>query len=354
MKDFQLPPVTEELSKLFRFGLRIPTISEKTGIPINKLEAMCRKGLIEKPYNTKIRYYCNYDFFEKIDSEEKAYWLGFLYADGCIVENKGVNLLLAGYEKDHLEKYKKSLESDHPIEERYDTIRDKNRPERIQHNVKVRINSLKIVKDLADKGCLPRKSLTLEFPTKEQVPNDLIHHFVRGFFDGDGSVWNIENTRKWGVSIIATKKFAAQLMGKMLSSGNFMISDFSFEEHPNFQNNGMVYLQLCSFSAMNRFKLYIYNNHTVCLERKFKKFENLPLEHELKEIAEREILKILRESQEEITSNELFCHIKQKHPNINRLTVQIVLKELRNSGFILRVNRVGDGKFFRYKYDFTT
>lgn len=51
------------------------------------------------------------------------------------------------------------------------------------------LRSQKTVDDLKQLGCIERKSLILKFPTEEQVPFDLLHHFIRGYFDGDGSIF---------------------------------------------------------------------------------------------------------------------------------------------------------------------
>ena len=72
MRDFPLPPVTDRLRKLFRYGLSLPSISQRTGVPENQLAALQRRGLVEKPRSTKSRYYCNHDFFHVIDTEAKT------------------------------------------------------------------------------------------------------------------------------------------------------------------------------------------------------------------------------------------------------------------------------------------
>lgn len=46
--------------------------------------------------------------------------------------------------------------------------------------------------DLSKHGCVPNKSLILKFPTT--LPNELVNDFIRGYFDGDGSVY-INNKR---------------------------------------------------------------------------------------------------------------------------------------------------------------
>ena len=69
----------------------------------------------------KSKYYCNYEFFKNIDTEEKAYWLGFLYADGWITVNEdansghvGIQLQKSDYE--HLKKFNNSLNGNYNIE----------------------------------------------------------------------------------------------------------------------------------------------------------------------------------------------------------------------------------------------
>ena len=114
--------------------------------------------------------------FEKIDSEEKAYWLGFLYADGYISfsENK-IELSLAEKDVHHIEKFRDFLGINNRI---------CYRPSVKAYRLSFRSDKCK--QDLINQGCTPRKSLTLKFPTSKQVPYELIRHFIRGYFDGDG------------------------------------------------------------------------------------------------------------------------------------------------------------------------
>ena len=133
---------------------------------------------IRKTTVRKKKFKCNENFFEVIDTEEKAYWLGFLYADGC-VQQKGnyytTKIDLATIDRNHIEKFKKSLDSNHNINDYKD-------------HSKIVIGSKKMFNDLNNKGCVPKKTLILEFPTIEQVPEHLVHHFIRGYFDGDGTI----------------------------------------------------------------------------------------------------------------------------------------------------------------------
>lgn len=126
------------------------------------------------------KYIQDDSYFEKVDNEGKAYWLGFLYADGCVVEksknNKSVIMQLHPDDKDILEQLLKSINSNRPI------YVDK------KGYVGISINSAKMANDLINLGCIPRKSLVLKFPNEDIVPKQLIKHFIRGYMDGDGCI----------------------------------------------------------------------------------------------------------------------------------------------------------------------
>lgn len=119
------------------------------------------------------------DFFRAIDLPEKAYWLGFLSADGWIVTEKGVprGVGLALHERDR-----------HALKQYAQCIGFPGEPLRTRKGsplLQVKFTSPEMAADLARHGVMPRKSRTIEWP---QLPNALITHYVRGVFDGDGSV----------------------------------------------------------------------------------------------------------------------------------------------------------------------
>ena len=114
--------------------------------------------------------------FEKIDTEEKAYWLGFLYADGSVGSKEDkIELGLAEKDLKHIEKFKTFMNINNKI-----SYREKTKSYRMS------FRSAQCKQDLINKGCVPKKSLILNFPNENQVPKYLIRHFIRGYFDGDG------------------------------------------------------------------------------------------------------------------------------------------------------------------------
>lgn len=134
------------------------------------------------------KYIQDDSYFEKIDNERKAYWLGFLYADGCISErsenNKIVIIQLHRDDKYLLKEFLKDINSDTPI-----YVNKKG-------YVSINIGSTKMANDLIKLGCLPRKSLVLKFPSEKIVSCNLIKHFIRGYMDGDGCISTYKKIRK--------------------------------------------------------------------------------------------------------------------------------------------------------------
>ncbi len=126
------------------------------------------------------KYDVNEDFFNEIDTEEKAYWLGFLSADGTIRENK-VKIGLSVRDKGHVHKFVEALGSEHPI-----VVRDVSIDDKTYQTAEVTIGSTKMADDLARLGVVPNKSLIIS--PLANLPTMLARHYWRGAFDGDGGI----------------------------------------------------------------------------------------------------------------------------------------------------------------------
>lgn len=255
----------EDLSKiagLYRSGLSCKQISEtlkglsRTTI-FRKLEIM---GIKRRTISEACRKYkVNHNFFETIDTEQKAYWVGFLGADGCIHDKISmISLNLSLKDESQLKKFKEALNTNYPIH---------NRKVNLKYSAcSINIRSKEIVRDLIDKGVVPRKSLILKSP--KNIPDSLIKHWIRGYFDGDGCVGiyvdkkSSRNRLSLRTSIIGTQEVLefilnqiglSQIIRRMTNSKAFV-----------FQAAGKKGLQLY---------YYMYSNATIYLERKRKKFE---------------------------------------------------------------------------------
>lgn len=225
-------------------------------------------------------YNYNEKYFEKIDTERKAYWLGFLYADGHIepiyrkdrIKAFRIELALSILDKNHLKNFIKDLSSDVLITERKQTLNGKE-----YDSCRVRINNTKICRDLMVLGCSTKKSLTLEFPNINIVPDELLSHFIRGYFDGDGCIHYSErpyvdkrNSKEYInkqiiLSIVGTKIFLDEIINKL----NYNVQ-FEFVKKPNCGKASEI--RVCKHEDIIYFYNYIYDDATIFLDRKKDKF----------------------------------------------------------------------------------
>lgn len=123
----------------------------------------------------------NENYFDVIDSEIKAYFLGFLYADGCnYTPRHQVIIHLAEEDREILEIFKKELNYGGVL-----GFVKKTNPNR-KNGCRICIGNKHLSEKLSELGCIHKKSLILNFPIEKQVPFCFIRHFIRGYFDGDG------------------------------------------------------------------------------------------------------------------------------------------------------------------------
>lgn len=149
----------------------------------NKSQNIKRK---DKNYIKKHKYFYDENFFEKIDSEEKAYFLGFIFADGCVSNDPKkyryqVTLKLHTKDKHILDSFIKSVKGEMPVWKHGQ-----------REMSEVHFSGKKMVNDLINLGVTPNKTFTLQYPT---INETLEKHFLRGYFDGDECIRVNEDRR---------------------------------------------------------------------------------------------------------------------------------------------------------------
>lgn len=222
--------------------------------------------LDEVRYSGVTKYTVNKHFFDNIHSEEQAYWLGFIVADGCILsescETYRLGILLSRKDINHLKKIRDVLGSDAPISERV-TYLDKTGKEYPGANL--RINNSHLCKSLMELGVLPRKSMNEIFP---ELPKHLRKHFMRGYFDGDGSFsfWKPENKNynTCQMTIIGGESF----LNDYVSQLNLLLG---FK--PKVRPQGNAHIITLNGLEGQIFMNWLYEDATVYLDRKKEKFE---------------------------------------------------------------------------------
>jgi len=187
--------IYDKIVELYNQGFGHVNISKKLDIPFSTVVYTIRR-LIRNRRNfddarvlkSKIMLK-NSTYFDFIDCHEKAYWLGFLFADGWLRGEKGRKAIgfSLKYEDAYMVKNFARL---------FDRVRD---VKIIEQYLKVtnkyykrayfEISSLYLFNSLVDKGLYPRKTFSTEmklFKTMER--SEFLNSFILGFFDGDGSI----------------------------------------------------------------------------------------------------------------------------------------------------------------------
>lgn len=245
-------------------------IAKKYGVGLTTISrALAKNKASSKKY---IKKYCfDEHYFDSIDTEEKSYFLGLLYADGY---NSGRYIELCLQEKDRkiLEIFNFYMKSTVPIH----LIKSKHKNHQNQYSLK--FCSRYLSSKLTELGCHNNKSLTLRFPNNKQVPTDLLKHFIRGYFDGDGCFGEYRRGEYFDnvISIISTKDFCKSISCFIMEK---IETNFSFKSRS--LNGITTEIRLNKKKEILNFLNWIYENSSIYLDRKYNKYRtsNLYVEH---------------------------------------------------------------------------
>lgn len=219
--------------------------------------------------NKNKKYKVDDNYFENIDNEEKAYWLGFLYADGNvrIRKNSGIlKLKLKQSDKHHVENFNKCINSNYLIKDGLEILKHKNKEYKCYYSA-LCIYNTKLVKDLYNIGCVNNKTQKIRLPNINDI---FIQHFIRGYFDGDGCIHKLKSgINCYDISIVSNTNFIVDLKTHF---DNIFNSDITFYEN---KNKMYSILNISAREIREKFYHYIYDNSTIYLERKKKIFEDM-------------------------------------------------------------------------------
>ena len=166
--------------KDYNNGIEITTIARNLNISPMTITYHLQKNN-KWEYKGTRKYTFNERFFQTIDTEEKAYWLGFIAADGSVYRST-LHIGLQGDEAHHLKKFKKHIQAEHPVK-----VNDYKSKGKMLKLARIDLYSFKTIKDLIRLGIYANKTKTMSWDDVTQhVPARMMQHFVRGFFDGDG------------------------------------------------------------------------------------------------------------------------------------------------------------------------
>lgn len=200
----------------------------------------------------------NENIFDEVNTEEKAYWLGFIFADGYISSSsckyKNVfEMSLCLTDIAHLHKFNKFMGH------------IKNNVKSDNYRCRWNIMNSHLWEVLNNYGCVPNKSLILKFPHNVFKNPDLVRHFIRGYFDGDGCISYYKNKHIISprISIIGTKNF----LNEIIEMSNIS-AKFKHDKRHSEKTFSLEYTKENSIKMLN----WLYSDCTIYLDRKYKRY----------------------------------------------------------------------------------
>lgn len=208
-------------------------------------------------------YTLDEEYFDEIDTSNKAYILGFLYADGCRVKNRNtIKMNLQERDKHILDEINSEIKSNRPlrfIDYSYDPSR--------QNQYLLSIDNNHMADSLYKWGIVPCKEFVLEFPF--WMKHHLVRHFIRGYLDGDGSI--SKNPKEKRMNFTGTKMMIEGIYKYLNDELNVHGSIYS----PHRKNTITRTLGIAGGNQVKKVLDHLYEDAEMYLHRKYEIYENL-------------------------------------------------------------------------------
>lgn len=234
---------------------------------------LIRRGIPRRENTAELHrtYQCNHAYFDQPLDEERAYWIGFLLADGFVsyaqkTGNPIIGMTLATIDSAHVERFKSALQSNHPIGQ-YLSGKGYGAGKTM---ARFSIASLDLVKGVEKYGIVERKT---QYCITPQLPPELMRHMYRGYVDGDGGL-SLYQLRKWqnaALDVVGTesflKDFALWLAAHAGSNPNVPLKSNNTTVIMNLRYGGL--------RQVSDILHVLYDDATVYLERKYQTAQDI-------------------------------------------------------------------------------
>ena len=198
------------------------------------------------------KYTFNFNKFKE-ESSNKYYWLGFLGADGGVVNNT-LTIELKSIDKEHLNKFNIFFENTNPITERINNLN--------VSCVKTQINSYELIEYLKQYNIYQNKSKTFVIP-EDKIPEEYKMDYIRGLIDGDGSI-RINNHQQITLEFCSGNQKCIEQFKNIIGLDNKITQD-KYTYHVQVTGNKKAKAILD--------KIYENSNETKRLDRKYNNYK---------------------------------------------------------------------------------
>lgn len=250
----------QEVIELYNKGISTNAIGKKLGFSGANIWKLIQKSRLT---HREPHYHVNENFFDKVDSEVVAYVLGWFYSDGCVDQSGKLRIQLQKEDEAILYQIKNWMEYEGPL---YEVPPPKKYPHR-KAQISLTINRKNLANKLIELGCVPNKAHIITLPSFDIVPEHLFRHFIRGVFDGDGSI-AIKKGKYLNISITSCEIFIQSLRTYLHT-----ILDIETKHYYRYEHTNTLQMMITTTADAVKFLEWIYQDATVYLERKFIKYQ---------------------------------------------------------------------------------
>ena len=202
----------------------------------------------------------NENIFNKIDSADKAYWLGFLSADGYITKNNQIGLTLSEVDKEHIEKFRKFIGANYEVK----TYKPSKTAWSENNYCRLLFTSKTMYKDLVDLGLTTNKTLDLKRPN---IDNKYVLDYIRGFIDADGSLTSYlpknKKSKAYNLKITSQEDILLFILENLNLSHLKIIK---------YKNKNASYISIGGNKQLDDIMDLIYKDSNYYLDRKYDKY----------------------------------------------------------------------------------
>ena len=205
------------------------------------------------------RYKVDSNFFDFMNTENKFYWLGFIFADGHMrTQSNSLEIGLSIKDQNHLNKFLNDLNSDYPIRTKRCKIGLK-----VYDSCNISICDKALYNSLIKLGCTNNKTYNLTFPSI--TDKSMLAHFIRGFFDGDGGIAVAKDTDR--ITRLTVTAYSEQILEEFANLIRIILPDFQYSIRRKKGTNS-VSLYVEKIEYVLKLLDIMYQNCTIYLDRK--------------------------------------------------------------------------------------